>query len=101
MHEFVWRERTNVPPHFDEMVQAVHGDDGLPDLHPRQTRRGGGTGGPRFRHFLNEWFVSGVPHSRPTRMLDFNVFTFNSRVFPVPSRLLAKLGERVRIRIAK
>jgi hypothetical protein len=33
-------------------------------------------------------------------MLDFNVFTFNSRVFPGTEPLLVRLGDRVRIRIA-
>jgi hypothetical protein len=33
-------------------------------------------------------------------MLDFNVFTFNSRVFPGTENLIVKLGDRVRIRIA-
>jgi hypothetical protein len=33
-------------------------------------------------------------------MLDFNVFTFNSRVFPATAPLIVKQGDRVRLRIA-
>ena len=33
-------------------------------------------------------------------MTDFNLFTFNSRVFPGTEPLLARLGDRVRLRIA-
>jgi hypothetical protein len=33
-------------------------------------------------------------------MTDFNMWTFNSRVFPGTASLVARLGERVRIRIA-
>ena len=33
-------------------------------------------------------------------MLDFNVFTFNSRVFPGTAPLIVKQGDRVRLRIA-
>jgi hypothetical protein len=54
-----------------------------------------------FAIFLNEWFIKpGTATPDPTVMLDFNVFTFNSRVFPGTDPLLVRTGDRVRIRIA-
>jgi manganese oxidase len=85
-------------PHFDEMVQQSMGMMGFLIFHPRRP--------PRridrdFAIFLNEWFIKpGTSVPDPTVMLDFNVFTFNSRVFPGTAPLLVRLGDRVRIRIA-
>jgi hypothetical protein len=54
-----------------------------------------------FGIFLNEWFIKpGTSTPDPTVMLDFNVFTFNSRVFPGTAPLIVKRGDRVRLRIA-
>jgi FtsP/CotA-like multicopper oxidase with cupredoxin domain len=85
-------------PHFDEMVQQAMGMMGFLIFHPkRPTRRIDRD----YAIFLNEWFIKpGTSVPDPTMMLDFNVFTFNSRVFPGTAPLLAKLGDRVRIRIA-
>ncbi len=85
-------------PHFDEMVQQSMGLMGFLIFHPRRP--------PRridrdFAIFLNEWFIKpGTSIPDPSVMLDFNVFTFNSRVFPGTDPLLARLGDRVRFRIA-
>lgn len=85
-------------PHFDEMVQQSMGMMGLLIFHPRNpTRRIDRD----FGIFLNEWFIKpGTSVPDPTVMLDFNVFTFNSRVFPGTEPLIARLGDRVRLRIA-
>ena len=49
---------------------------------------------------LNEWFVEpGTATPNVNIMTDFNIFTFNSRAFPGTAPLVAKTGERVRIRI--
>jgi len=86
-------------PHFDEMVQIALGMHGFFIMHPRDA-------GLRrvdrdFAIFLNEWFIKpGTATPDPTVMLDFNVFTFNSRVFPGTDPLLVRTGDRVRIRIA-
>ena len=86
-------------PHFDEMVQIALGMHGFFVVHPR-------TAAPRrvdrdFAILLNEWFIKpGTVTPDPTVMLDFNVFTFNSRVFPGTATLPAALGDRVRIRLA-
>src|SRR6266850_138611 len=70
-------------PHFDEMVQIALGMHGF------------------FVIFLNEWSIKpGTATPDPTVMLDFNVFTFNSRVFPGTDPMLVRTGDRVRIRVA-
>jgi hypothetical protein len=85
-------------PHFDEMVQQSMGMMGFLIFHPRQPRR---RIDRDFAIFLNEWFVKpGTSIPDPTVMLDFNLFTFNSRVFPGTDTLVARLGDRVRIRLA-
>ena len=85
-------------PHFDEMVQQSMGMMGFLIFHPRRPIR---RVDRDYAIFLNEWFIKpGTSTPDPTVMLDFNVFTFNSRVFPGTEPLLARLGDRVRIRIA-
>lgn len=85
-------------PHFDEMFQMGLGMMGLFIVHPRAARE------PRvdrdYAILLNEWAVApGAATPDPTEMTAFNLFTFNGRVFPGTSPLLARVGERVRIRI--
>ena len=85
-------------PHFDEMVQFSMGMMGFLIFHPRRPQR---RIDRDFAIFLNEWFIKpGTSIPDPTMMLDFNVFTFNSRVFPGTEPLIARLGDRVRMRIA-
>ena len=85
-------------PHFDEMVQFSMGMMGFLIFHPRTPAR---RIDRDFGLFLNEWFIKpGTSTPDPTVMTDFNVFTFNSRVFPGTEPLLVKLGDRVRIRVA-
>ncbi len=99
-YEFQVRQHgTNMyHPHFDEMVQQSMGMMGFLIFHPRQPRR---RIDRDFAIFLNEWFIKpGTSIPDPTMMLDFNVFTFNSRVFPGTAPMLVRRGDRVRIRIA-
>ena len=84
-------------PHSDEMVQMALGMMGFFIIHPRATQ------GPRvdrdFAIMLHEWFVApGTSRPNPAVMTDFNMFTFNSRVWPGTAPLVAKKGHRVRIR---
>lgn len=86
-------------PHADEMVQIAFGMMGFFIIHPK------GGEGPRvdreFAIMLHEWAVHpGTYRPDPAVMLDFNLFTFNGKVFPAIEPLVVKTGERVRIRLA-
>ncbi len=83
--------------HGDEMVQMGLGTMGFLISHPKNPV------GPKidrdFAIFLNEWFVDpGTATPNPNIMTDFNIFTFNSRAYPGTAPLVAKTGDRVRIR---
>jgi FtsP/CotA-like multicopper oxidase with cupredoxin domain len=84
-------------PHFDEMTQMALGMVGMFVVHPRHAER------PVDRDFAlmtHEWRVPvGARRPDPTAMLDFNVLTFNSKVFPATTPLVVGRGERVRIRL--
>jgi FtsP/CotA-like multicopper oxidase with cupredoxin domain len=85
-------------PHSDEMVQMALGMMGMFVVHPRREE------GPKidrdFCIMLMEWAVApGTSRPNPAIMTDFNIFTFNSRVWPGTAPLVAKKGDRVRIRI--
>ena len=84
-------------PHSDEMTQMALGMMGMLIAHPKRAER------PKidrdFVIMLMEWFVApGTSRPNPVVMLDFNTFTFNSRAYPGTAPLVAKLGDRVRIR---
>jgi FtsP/CotA-like multicopper oxidase with cupredoxin domain len=84
-------------PHFDEMTQMGLGMVGMLVIHPRQPS------GPRvdrdFALLTHEWRIPvGAHRPDPTEMTEFNVLTFNSKVFPATEPLLVGRGERVRIR---
>jgi FtsP/CotA-like multicopper oxidase with cupredoxin domain len=86
-------------PHHDEMTQIAMGMMGLFIIHPRNPR------GPQpdrdFAIMLNEWRIDvGTSRPMPNEMTDFNIFTFNAKAFPGTAALIAKLGQRVRIRLA-
>lgn len=86
-------------PHFDEMVQIGMGMQGLFIIHPRA--REDPPIGRDFAIMLNEWAIKpGTRKPDTTEMTDFNVLTMNSRVFPGTAPLVARLGDRVRIRLA-
>jgi manganese oxidase len=54
-----------------------------------------------FAILLNEWRIDpGTSRPNPHEMVDFNVFTMNSKAFPGTAPLVAKLGDRVKIRLA-
>jgi FtsP/CotA-like multicopper oxidase with cupredoxin domain len=84
-------------PHFDEMTQQAMGLMGLLIVHPREREKN-----PVDRDYaimLSEWRIEpGARRPNPLEMTDFNVFTMNSKAYPATEPLVAKLGERVRIR---
>jgi FtsP/CotA-like multicopper oxidase with cupredoxin domain len=88
-------------PHSDEMVQMAMGMQGFFIIHPRQLPPPEQRVDRDFCIFLQEWFVPpGGATPDPNVMTEFNLFTFNSRVYPGTEPLIVKLGQRVRIRFA-
>lgn len=82
--------------HGDEMVQIGLGTMGFFIIHPKERAE---KIDHDFALFLNEWFVQpGSANPNPNIMTDFNLFTFNSRAFPGTAPLVAKTGDRVRMR---
>ncbi len=83
--------------HHDEMTQMALGMLGLFVVHPREPTRP-----PPDRDYafmLSEWkIVPGTRRPDPNEMTDFNVLTLNARVFPGTAPIVAKLGDRVRLR---
>jgi FtsP/CotA-like multicopper oxidase with cupredoxin domain len=83
--------------HSDDMIQIALGMMGMFVIHPRIP-----TGPKVDRDFVlmsSEWRIDvGTRRPVPTEMTDFNVLTFNGRVFPGTAPLVAKYGDRVRIR---
>ncbi len=85
-------------PHHDEMVQMAMGMMGMFVIHPRKAS--GPLPDRDFVYLLSEWKITpGMERPDPNEMTDFNVVTFNGRVFPGTAPLVAKKGDRVRIRI--
>ncbi len=84
--------------HHDEMTQMGMGLTGLFVIHPRSP-----VGPPPDRDFailLHEWAIDvGAARPDPNEMTDFNVLTMNAKAVPGTQPLIAKLGDRVRIRI--
>ncbi|MBK8870372.1 MAG: copper oxidase [Elusimicrobia bacterium] len=82
--------------HGDEMVQIALGTMGFFIIHPRKETH---KIDRDYAIMLNEWFVEpGTMTPNPNVMTDFNIFTFNSRSFPGTAPLVARPGERVRVR---
>ena len=91
-------------PHADEMVQMAMGMMGFFIVHPKNSAAHiRGDQKPVDRDYLimlHEWAIRpGTARPDPMVMTDFNIFTFNSRVFPGIDSMVAKTGERVRIRL--
>jgi FtsP/CotA-like multicopper oxidase with cupredoxin domain len=101
-YEFTLRQHGTLMyhPHFDEMTQIARGMMGLFVIHPRDA--GGAPPVDRdFGLFLHEWAIPpGTATPDPAVMTEFNVFTINGRAYPATSPLVARLGQRVRIRFA-
>ncbi|HOX08703.1 MAG TPA: copper oxidase, partial [Planctomycetota bacterium] len=84
-------------PHADEMTQMGLGLVGMFVVHPRKP------GNPRadrdFAMMLHEWHVKpGASRPNPGVMSEFNVLTINGKAFPATDALVARQGERVRMR---
>jgi len=86
-------------PHADEMVQMAVGMMGMFIIHPKD-----GEEVPIDRDYcflLHNWALHpGTYRPDPSIMQDFDLWTFNSKVFPAIDPIVAQTGERVRIRMA-
>lgn len=85
-------------PHADEMVQMAVGMMGMFIIHPR---RGEKTTIDRDYCFItHNWSMHpGTYRPDPSVLQDFDLWTFNSKVFPAIDPVVARTGERVRVRI--
>ena len=84
--------------HHDEMTQMAMGLTGMFVVHPSEV--------PAEQRvdrdvvlLLHEWRIDvGTDRPDPGEMSDFNVLTLNARVFPGTAPVVAKVGDRVRLR---
>ena len=100
MYEFVAQRAGTFMyhPHADEMMQMAMGMMGTWITHPKD---------PSFQRvdrdfvfLLNAYDVDpGSYTPKVMTMLDFNLWTFNSRVFPGIDPMVVRKGDRVRIRV--
>jgi manganese oxidase len=100
MYEFVLQRPGTFMyhPHADEMVQMAMGMMGLFIVHPKDARQM--KVDRDFGFILNAYDVEpGSATPRVNTMLDFNLWTWNSRAFPGIDPFVARTGDRVRIRI--
>lgn len=101
LYEFTLRQHGTqmYHSHHDEMTQMALGMLGLFIIHPRSPQ--GPLPDRDFAYMLSEWRIDpGTNRPNPIEMTDFNILTFNARCFPGTAPMVAKLGDRVRIRIA-
>ena len=85
-------------PHSDEMVQMAMGMMGMFVVHPRD---------PQFRpvdrdfvFIMSTYLIEpGAYLPKVNEMTEFNMWTWNSRVFPGIDPLPVRLGDRVRVRM--
>ena len=100
VYEFVMNKRGTFMyhPHADEMVQMAMGMMGFIVVHPRDPNA----------HRVDRDFVfllsaydidPGSYTPRVAEMLNFNMWTFNSRVFPGIDHMVVRRNDRVRIRV--
>lgn len=85
-------------PHSDDMLQVAMGMMGFFIVHPKNPKER-----PVDRDFcimLHNWDVeAGTATPKASTMTEFNMWSFNSRVFPGTAPLVVRKGDRVRIRI--
>lgn len=100
VYEFTLRQHGShmYHPHADEMTQMAFGMMGLFIIHPR-----GGEAVSIDRDYafiLHNWALHpGTWRPDPSVMVDFDLWTFNSKVFPAIDPIVARTGDRVRIRM--
>ncbi len=100
VYEFTLRQHGThlYHPHADEMVQMSFGMMGLFIIHPRagEVQRIDRD----YALVLHNWALHpGTYRPDPSVMTNFDLWTMNSKVFPAIEPLVARSGERVRIRV--
>ncbi|MBL8276040.1 MAG: copper oxidase [Pelomonas sp.] len=87
-------------PHADEMVQMAMGMMGLWITHPKARHPQIDEVDRDYAFLLNAYDIEpGSATPKIMTMLDFNLWSWNSRVFPGIAPLVARQGDKVRIRI--
>jgi FtsP/CotA-like multicopper oxidase with cupredoxin domain len=85
-------------PHADEMTQMAMGMMGMFIIHPKDQRQM--RVDRDFVFLLASYDIEpGAATPKTAEMTDFNLWTWNSRVFPGIDPLVARTGERVRVRV--
>ncbi|WP_034303647.1 multicopper oxidase family protein [Herbaspirillum sp. RV1423] len=85
-------------PHADEMTQMAMGMMGFWITHPKDASQH--KVDRDFVFLLNAYDIDpGSFTPKTSTMLDFNLWTFNSRVFPGIDSMVCNQGDRVRIRV--
>ncbi|PUE23218.1 copper oxidase [Limnohabitans sp. JirII-29] len=102
VYEFVARRPGSFMyhPHADEMTQMAMGMMGLWITHPKDKHPLIDTVQRDFCFLLNAFDIDPGSYTPKTMtMLDFNLWAWNSRVFPGIDSLNVKLNDKVRIRV--
>ncbi|MGM9479610.1 multicopper oxidase family protein [Roseateles sp. NT4] len=87
-------------PHADEMVQMAMGMMGLWITHPKARHPQIADVDRDYAFLLNAYDIEpGSATPKVMTMLDFNLWSWNSRIFPGIAPLVARQGDRVRIRV--
>ena len=87
-------------PHADEMVQMAMGMMGMWVTHPKAKHPHISEVDRDFCFLLNAFDVEpGSKTPKVNTMTDFNIWCWNSRVFPAIDTLNVRLNDRVRIRV--
>ena len=85
-------------PHADEMVQMAMGMMGAFIIHPKDSRQM--RVDRDFVFLLAAYDIEpGAATPKTAEMTNFNLWTWNSRVFPGIDPLVARTGDRVRVRV--
>jgi hypothetical protein len=85
-------------PHSDEMVQMAMGMMGMFVVHPRDPKLY--RADRDFVFLMSSYLIDpGTYLPKVAEMTDFNMWTWNARVFPGIDPLPVRLGDRVRVRI--
>ncbi len=85
-------------PHADEMVQMAMGMMGSLVVHPKDPEEH--KVDRDFCFLLNAYDIEpGTMTAKINTMLDFNIWSWNSRVFPGIDHLVCRQGDRVRVRM--